>query len=326
MELKCDAVFEGGGVKGIGFAGAIAALQKRGYSFENVVGTSAGAIAASLIAAGYTGEEIKRELMAVSFEKFRQQSRFGRFGLIGKIVNLSAGYGIYRADYFENWLSGLLAKKNKRCFGDIKTGSENKKYKYKFQAIASDLTDNRMLVLPQDLESFGIDPDGFEIAKAVRMSMSIPLYYEPFRLTDVNGGEHIIADGGMLSNYPVWILDDGTKNPVWPTFGMKFSAGSKKQHHTSRKSIANIIDYVKSLIETMMEAGDKYHVSRSTGDFERSIMISTLIKIGGKAKEIKTTDFDISAAEGMMMAENGRRAVERFLANWDFESWKTKYR
>ncbi len=49
MTLKCDAVFEGGGVKGIGLVGAISEIEKAGYGFENLAGTSAGAIVASLL-------------------------------------------------------------------------------------------------------------------------------------------------------------------------------------------------------------------------------------------------------------------------------------
>lgn len=45
---KADAVFEGGGVKGIGLAGAVAVTEEAGYQFENVAGTSAGAIVAAL--------------------------------------------------------------------------------------------------------------------------------------------------------------------------------------------------------------------------------------------------------------------------------------
>ena len=62
MALKTDAVFEGGGVKGIGLVGAVSEIEKAGYEFENLAGTSAGAIVASLLAAGYSSEELKREL------------------------------------------------------------------------------------------------------------------------------------------------------------------------------------------------------------------------------------------------------------------------
>jgi predicted acylesterase/phospholipase RssA len=51
--------FEGGGVKGIGLVGAVAVAEERGYQWVNVGGTSAGAIVAFLLAAGYSASEIK---------------------------------------------------------------------------------------------------------------------------------------------------------------------------------------------------------------------------------------------------------------------------
>ncbi|HTU96649.1 MAG TPA: patatin-like phospholipase family protein, partial [Solirubrobacteraceae bacterium] len=51
QELVADLALEGGGVKGIGIVGAVSALAEAGYRFQRVAGTSAGAIAAALIAA-----------------------------------------------------------------------------------------------------------------------------------------------------------------------------------------------------------------------------------------------------------------------------------
>lgn len=51
-ERIVNAVFEGGGVRGAALAGAAAAALDHGYRFEHVVGTSAGAMVASLISAG----------------------------------------------------------------------------------------------------------------------------------------------------------------------------------------------------------------------------------------------------------------------------------
>jgi predicted acylesterase/phospholipase RssA len=60
-----DIVFEGGGARGLALNGGIAALESQGYGFGRLVGTSAGAISATLVAAGYTGAELR----ALSLEK-----------------------------------------------------------------------------------------------------------------------------------------------------------------------------------------------------------------------------------------------------------------
>jgi NTE family protein len=54
-----DIVFEGGGARGLALNGGVAALHEAGYSFRRLVGTSAGAITATLVAAGYTGPELR---------------------------------------------------------------------------------------------------------------------------------------------------------------------------------------------------------------------------------------------------------------------------
>jgi predicted acylesterase/phospholipase RssA len=56
--MKYDLVFEGGGAKGMVFVGACVEFFQRGHSFERLLGTSAGAITATLLAAGYTPQEM----------------------------------------------------------------------------------------------------------------------------------------------------------------------------------------------------------------------------------------------------------------------------
>lgn len=52
------AIFEGGGAKGVAHIGAVAACEANDFYFVGVAGASAGAIIASLIAAGFTANEI----------------------------------------------------------------------------------------------------------------------------------------------------------------------------------------------------------------------------------------------------------------------------
>src|SRR5262249_35724809 len=56
-DLPHAVVMKGGGVKGLALAGALLELEKHFY-FDRHVGTSAGAIAATLLAAGYTPKEL----------------------------------------------------------------------------------------------------------------------------------------------------------------------------------------------------------------------------------------------------------------------------
>jgi NTE family protein len=53
-----DLVFEGGGAKGFVLVGAYDEFVKRGHTYGRLLGTSAGAITAAFLAAGYTPEEM----------------------------------------------------------------------------------------------------------------------------------------------------------------------------------------------------------------------------------------------------------------------------
>ena len=56
--MKYNLVFAGGGAKGIVHVGALKELEAQGHEFNRLVGTSAGAITAALLAAGYNADEI----------------------------------------------------------------------------------------------------------------------------------------------------------------------------------------------------------------------------------------------------------------------------
>jgi len=319
--VLCNAVFSGGGVRGIGHVGAASVFEENGYKFHRLAGTSAGAIVASLIAAGYTCFELEEIMKNVDYKKFCQEKLLNKFGAAGDIVSLLFGYGIYHTNYFKEWLNELLKAKNVSTFNDLKISNNE----YKLQVTACDISSQRLLVFPQDAVLFGINPDKMEVANAVRMSMSIPLFYRPVVLKDIKGKAHYIADGGLLSNYPVYLIDRYMDSPQIPTFGFKF-INPQGLYIKSQNTIDNIIEYCKFTLETMLSAQDNMHVSKSSGDFERTVFTSVNIVEDGKIKTLNAANFDITPKESQAMFENGVIAAKKFLDGWDFTRWKEKYR
>lgn len=317
---RCNGVLAGGGVKGIGHVGAIQVLEQAGYQFHRVAGSSAGAIVAALVAAGYHGDEMAELMKTLDYMKFKQTDFLDRLGAVGKALSILFHYGIYSAAYLEAWLNELLMKKHAACFGDVKAADGS----YRLQVTSVDLTAQELLVLPQDLRKFHIDIDSFPIAAAVRMSMSIPIFYEPYLLKDQHGNVHYLVDGGLLSNYPINLLDDGTKPLQIPTVGFQFCKDSDCPNTV--KPCNTIIDYVKLIISTLLDAYDNDQIEKAKGDRDRSIRISSAITINGDKKNISTTDFDITEAESEALYQNGRQAAQQFLKNWNFNEWKRKYR
>ena len=306
----CDAIFEGGGVRGIGYVGAIVKFEESGYRFRNVAGSSAGAIIASLIAAGYSAPEMQEELSKVSFENFKEPNVWKGFGKIGLMLSAAKHFGLYSADLFEKWLDDLLAKKNIHTFNDVGD---------RLKVTTSDITEKRGLVLPDDLVKFGIDPGSFKISTAVRMSMGIPVFYEPYELIDEEGAVHYIVDGGMLSNYPIWILDNGKNKPDIPIFGFRFI----RYHGENNKSKKdNLFNYMKQIITTAIEARDDDYNVIVHGDLQRTVYIDT--KVGGKY--VSVTDFNMNRETVIGLFKNGYDAASNFLISWNFKKWKSQFR
>ena len=89
--------------------------------------------------------------------------------------------GIYEGRALLEWMTGFLEAKDVRTFGDLVRCPEAElRYRYKPQVIVSDLAEQRLLVLPRDAHRLGIeDSDEIDVALAVRVSTSIPLFFEP---------------------------------------------------------------------------------------------------------------------------------------------------
>ena len=73
---------EGGGVRGIAYAGVFKVLEQNGVlqNIEKIAGSSAGAIAGLMISVGYSAEDMDSILMELPVQQFND----GKGGVIGK--------------------------------------------------------------------------------------------------------------------------------------------------------------------------------------------------------------------------------------------------
>jgi len=312
---RADAVFEGGGVKGVGLVGAIAVAEEQGYQWINVAGTSAGAIVAALIAAGYRAAEIKEIMDDLDYNKFKDTSLIDKFPGVGPLLSLVLEKGVYEGKFFEKWIRGLLREKKVETFKDLllEEYRDDERYRFKLRVIASDISRGELLVLPQDVSDFGINPEDLNVAAAIRMSMSIPFFFEPVKLRNMKTNQvSYIVDGGLLSNFPVWLFDTEGAIPEWPTFGFKLVEPREEIPHTVRGPIS----LLKALFSTMMEAHDARYIKDQ--NFVRTIPIPTL--------DVGTTEFDISREKSEALYQSGRQAAQRFFETWNFEGYVDNYR
>ena len=312
-------------MKGIGLAGAFSTLEEQGWKAQNVAGTSAGAITAAVIAAGYSADELREITFGLDYRRFEDSSWQDRIPFVGKPLSVLVTNGIYKGDEFIHWMRALLDAKGIRTFGDLRSQSKDAKYTSRLQVIASDLSARRLLVLPRDAGVLGLEPDELEVALAVRMSMSIPIFFRPVRVTDKEGHDHVIVDGGILSNFPVWLFDcPDDEDPRWPTFGLLLVEPDPKTPIATRipkperapLGARGLTQLLSGLYHTMVEAHDRLYIEKA--QFARTVPIPTL--------GVRTTEFDLPRNRAQELYDSGRTAAEKFLETWDFDVYLAEFR
>jgi NTE family protein len=319
---EADGVFQGGGVKGLALVGALLEFAGHGEiaieKWVNVAGTSAGAIIAAYLATNHDPQDLEKLLQAVPYKRFEDWGPGGE--IAGGAWNLARHHGLAHGEFFRTWLDEQLAG---ATFASVrredaqpdKTGDP-----YRLRLIASDVTQHRMLVLPADLADYrlpgtgvAIDPDGFKIADAVRMSMSIPYFFQPVLLEFAQTGELCtIVDGGILSNFPVWLFDVD-RAVTRPTFGF---------HLTGGKGVGGGLERVAAALGWPVELGMNMFETATAAWDERFMSNSTVVRTCSvPAGDVGTTDFTLDEARQLKLIAAGRQAAQAFLDTFDIAGY-----
>lgn len=176
-------IMKGGGIKGLAYVGALDLLRDY-YDFNWFVGTSAGAITAILLAAGYSVEEMQQILEEKNFKEFFDAP------IYMQPVNLLFKQGMHPAKTFTDWIDKLLADKlNKRSrvtLGDIQSQTGNRVTVYASQQRKKSLTFD------------STEQPEISAAYAARCSMSIPIIFIPATEQGI-----LAFDGGLQNNFPI---------------------------------------------------------------------------------------------------------------------------
>lgn len=299
--MNVDLVLEGGGVLGLSFIGAYRAISESGYSVHRIAGTSVGAFVASLIAAGLSPDELEQMAFSTDFTMFAQKTKWARFGKLGQLVSLLKEKGMFVNKGLYEWLHQTLLERNCAYFSEVEG----------LKIIASDITHKRMMIFPDCLPDYGLDPKTFPIALAVQMSTAIPYFFVPIHLKNEQEVSYVV-DGGLLSNFPIWIFDRKGR-PRWPTFGMKI----KDQISNTLQGKFSFIDYTKDIIRTIIDKDETVYLQ--PGDRVRTIMIDY-------DETIDALNFDLSTYDMKALIRSGYDSTKQFLREFDFDVYCALYR
>ena len=311
-------VFEGGGVKGIAYGGALQKLDEFGIisNIERVAGTSAGAITATLLAIGYSALQVSNILAESNFSKFPD----GGLDIFDNSRRLFKNYGWHKGEEFESWMENHI---------EFQTGNKKLTFKelHELKKKGAIKTYRDLYVVGSNLSKQSTEifchetTPNMEIRNAVRISMSIPFYFQCVRL---NGD--VLVDGGLTLNYPIFIFDHERYlfNPKnceklgyvskdrtifnHETLGLKLNGETSKN---SYRKIDNLLDYTYSIISLMNQTAQGAYLHRN--DWKRSIYIDASI--------VAPTDFNVSKDKVYNLIENGKTSAERYIA-WTSNSKK----
>ncbi len=284
-------VFEGGGVKGIAYVGALEVLEQQNIlpGIKAVAGTSAGSIISALLALGYTPGDIHNIMNDLDFKNFEDG---------WDPLRIPFTYGLYKGAFFLNWMQQQIEQAPGKTlsvaatFADLQAAGG-----LDLHVFATDLNNKNVKEF-----SFATTPT-VPVAEAVRASMSIPLFFKAWQFSNNNPDNHIYVDGGVAFNYPITTFDtpQNPDNPQTLGFYLTNLSGTPAPNNLA---FDELLTYVKVLFDTLLSTQD-IDFEREPSLKNRSVIINDL--------GISATDFKLTQAQKDALVEEGAKAAKKFL-------------
>ncbi len=313
---------EGGGVRGLAYAGALEVLEQKNIlqHIERVAGSSAGAIAGLMISLGYNSTEIDSILQNLKIQQFNDGK-----DIVGKIIRIKKEYGLFKGNKFEKWLGKLIEYKT----GDSNTTFNDLHKKHLQDNIFKDFYCTGTNISRQQLEIFSWETwPQMELKTAVHISSCIPFYFKPVAIDSI--GKEVSAkkilpvcdlyvDGGMLCNFPINMFDScpAGQNPLisenveynYETLGLKLEREKQVQEFSKNKTIIapyqikNMKEYTSAVMNLMMEK-----LNRNSADLSNEKGRTIYISYGEFSGRVRK----ISQEEKRILHDNGVAAANQF--------------
>ena len=317
--LYRNLVFKGGGVRGIAYMGALEVLDEFRIveNIQRVAGTSAGAIVAAMVSFRLSVSETRELFNSLDFTKVPQSvittpgRKFFRFPEEYSSRRFFKKFGWYSSEYFYNWLGSIIAG---QCDGNPRaTFSDFKDCGFR------DLYIMATNVSRQRAEIFSADhTPQVAVADAVRMSMSIPVFFEALRFDGKKFGDgDYYVDGGLYDNFPAHIFDESEyagrtwtyRDGVnWETLGL-FLYPDQVSSPAEPVIPNNVWEFLTLTLRNLYHSHEVSTYQASTVDQHRTIEISDC--------GIPATDFDIEQGSEKyhLLYESGKLAVGDFFGS-----------
>jgi len=219
---------------------------------------------------------------------------------------LVSSYGWYSSEYVYDWLHQTIAQ---RCGGNARAtfGQLRELGMRDLYVVAANISRRRSEVF-----SFETTPD-VAVADAVRLSISIPVYFEALRFDgSVWGQGDYYVDGGVYDNYPIQVFDaprfaEGNRwykeGINWETLGCYLypEAGNEPSEPT------NLREYLKLTVVNLVASTSALAYERNPFDQLRTI------KIGDRGVGAVEFDLQPGGERYQALISSGREAAQAFV-------------
>ncbi len=298
-------VFEGGGVKGIAYAGAIMVLeeQKCLHQVKHVAGSSVGSLVALLVSLSYSSADVER-LLKIDFQRFQDGPKLNALRGAAFLKHWGIHPGEYLHALIAGWVEEKLGNAN-ATFEDLhkkvllEANKELSQIHYRdVHLYVADLNTRRPVLL-----SYYTTPT-LPLVEAIRASAAMPGFFQPTK-SIIDGQTHYWVDGGLICNYPIRLFDSIYPNAA--TLGLRVDSAAQieqfvQEAEAPAKPLKGLGDYFGSILSAAMYAQDGYQAQENY----RTVYIDTL--------DVETTDFNLTPTKQAALIQSGRVAMERFLA------------
>lgn len=338
--------FRGGGIRGLAYLGALEILDeyKILQNIERVSGTSAGSISALVTSFGLSAKETQKVANTLDYSEIPAKNGEGdnedeniensksfsnlfnhTFEDLACVKRLLKQYGWYTSDYFYNWLKKTIQHEFIRKKADQTIINKNGLQTFQDFRNAGflDLYISVTNVSKHNNEIFSIEnhPD-MPVADAVRISMSIPLYFQA-----ISFNNNFYADGGITNSYPMEVFDSkqyikknkNFKNDInWETLGCHLMTSTKNEaedcipqkSEDKKDHDFNFIKYIEQLFITLLKS-QEINYTHTPNLKARSAEISDC--------GISMIDFDIKPGDCKynLLYNAGKKGMTEFLENFN---------
>ena len=264
------------------------------------------------------------------------------------------GYGLNEGNFFYTWLSKILhghgitnlhdlKQSFDKCPASLQVRKDEQRDKGvegmvtpptnpMIVIVASDVTTGNKIEFPRMWNMYWDNPADVPPAAFVRASMSIPIFYETYKLNISDGlvgvtdswKDHInwsgkipecvqFVDGGALSNFPINVFYNRKFIiPRMPTFGVRLGDDGEQVAN----KLETIQDYLGSMLSTIRGTIDKGFMNRYKA-FNQGI---SMVDMG----ELSWLNFFMSEEEKMELFRKGAEAAASFILTFNWSEYKSE--